>query len=207
MRFKYPRTMHLPFSLGVSSDDRVIKTLDHFEGKEVVVTVKMDGENSTLYRHAIHARSLDSKHHVSRTWIKQFHGQIAHEIPDGWRVCGENLFARHSIAYDDLKSYFYGFSVWDDQNKALSWDETLYFFEDLGITPVEELYRGEFSTKGLIDLSNNLDLSKVEGFVVRTVDEIPFDQFHNLVAKWVRQGHVQTDTHWMHAEVVPNLLK
>jgi len=207
MKIKYPRTMHLPFSPGVSSDDRVIETLDHFEGKEVVVTVKMDGENSTLYRGHCHARSLDSRHHASRTWIKQFHGRIAHLIPDNWRVCGENLFARHSISYDDLKSYFYGFSVWDDQNKALSWDETLYFFEDLGITPVEELYRGEFSTKGLIDLSNNLDLSKVEGFVVRTMDEIPFNQFHLLVAKWVRQGHVQTDTHWMHSEVVPNLLK
>lgn len=94
MKIKYPRTMHLPFSAGVSSDDRVIETLDSFEGKEVVVTIKMDGENSTLYRNHYHARSLDSSHHDSRTWIKQFHGRIAHLIPDNWRVCGENLFAR-----------------------------------------------------------------------------------------------------------------
>lgn len=42
---KYPRTMHLPYSYGRSSDDRVLNTVDHFAGREVVVTMKMDGEN------------------------------------------------------------------------------------------------------------------------------------------------------------------
>jgi len=42
---KYPRTYHLPWSPGVTKDDRVIKSTNVFEGREVVVTVKMDGEN------------------------------------------------------------------------------------------------------------------------------------------------------------------
>jgi hypothetical protein len=25
---------------------------------------------------------------------RTLHGQIAHEIPKGWRICGENMFAR-----------------------------------------------------------------------------------------------------------------
>lgn len=54
-----------------------------------------------------------SRYTPSRDWIKALHGQIAHEIPEGWRLCGENLYARHSIAYDALPSYFTLFSIWD----------------------------------------------------------------------------------------------
>jgi hypothetical protein len=42
---KYPRTLHLPWSPGLTNDDRQLKSTEHFEGREVVVTVKMDGEN------------------------------------------------------------------------------------------------------------------------------------------------------------------
>ena len=206
MRVKYPRTMHLPTSQGVQNDDRVISSLDQFIGKEIVITEKMDGENWTMYNDHSHARSLDSKYHESRNWVKNFHGTIAHEIPDGWRICGENMFARHSIAYDNLESYFYGFSIWNSDNIALSWDETLLWFESLGITPVRELYRGEYSDIVLSNLISTIDCNAQEGFVMRVTDEIPFSDFDKLVAKWVRKGHVQTDKHWMHQEVVPNKL-
>lgn len=44
-RYKYPRTYHLSSSPGKTSDDKVISDMSEFEGKEVVVTEKMDGEN------------------------------------------------------------------------------------------------------------------------------------------------------------------
>ena len=75
-----------------------------FVGQEVVVTEKLDGENTTLYRRGLHARSLDPRPHPSRDWVKRLQGQIGHLIPEGWRVCGENLYARHSLGYDDLES-------------------------------------------------------------------------------------------------------
>ena len=79
---------------------------------------------TTIYRDGSHARSLDSKNHVSRDWIKSLQSRIAFDIPDGWRLCGENLFARHSISYTNLDGYFYLFSIWDDSNNCLSWDDT-----------------------------------------------------------------------------------
>lgn len=124
MRVKYPRTYHFDFSLGLSSDDKLISSLDAFEGQEVVVTTKMDGENTTLYSDYTHARSLDSGHHESRSWIKSKQAEIGHLIPQGWRICGENLYARHSIVYNDLHSYFYVFNIWNEENKCLSWDAT-----------------------------------------------------------------------------------
>lgn len=43
-KVKFPRTYHLPWSEGRSSDDKVLESLDSFIEQEVVVTVKMDGE-------------------------------------------------------------------------------------------------------------------------------------------------------------------
>ena len=36
---KYPRTYHLPWSPGITDDDRMHKTTDHWHGKEIVVGV------------------------------------------------------------------------------------------------------------------------------------------------------------------------
>lgn len=205
-RCKYPRTMHLPFSPGYTSDDKVLCSLTHFEDREVVVTVKMDGENTSLYRDGFHARSLDSRHHPSRDWLAGFHATIAHDIPEGWRICGENLFARHSLAYDDLPSYFMGFSVWNERNQALSWADTLEFFELLGVTPVRELYKGAFDESLLRTLARSWDVTRNEGFVVRLAGEFAYEDFERACAKWVRPAHVQSDAHWMHQAVVVNKL-
>jgi hypothetical protein len=199
---KYPRTYHLPWSPGLGADDRVIPSLTELEG-EVVMTEKFDGENTTLYADHLHARSLDSKHHVSRDWVKAFWSSIRHDIPPGWRVCGENLYARHSVSYDALASYFLGFSVWNDRNEALAWDETLEWFELLGITPVRVLYEGPFDQKALAAAWTG----EGEGYVVRTHAAIPYARFQTRIAKFVRKNHVQTDTHWMHGAVTPNRLK
>ncbi|WP_144392573.1 RNA ligase family protein [Pleionea sediminis] len=201
-RFKYPRTPHLPWSPGATSDDIRCVDTDIFIGKQVVVTEKMDGENTTIYNDHCHARSLDSRHHVSRDWVKRFQATIAHDIPEGWRICGENLFAQHSIVYDSLKSYFYGFSIWNEKNICLDWHETLHWFELLNIDTPPILYNGEWNEDQVKRLT--FDTEKVEGYVVRLVDEFSYESFGRSVAKWVRKNHVQTDQHWMHAEIVAN---
>ena len=208
MWYKYPKTMHLPWSPGVQDDDKVIRNLDGLKGKRVIVTEKMDGENATLYRDHYHARSLDSKHHSSRDWIKAFHSTVKFSIPEDWRVCGENLYAEHSIQYDSLPSYFMGFSIWSDENVCQSWDDTLVWFDLIGITPVSVWYDGLFDD--FLSQHHTLDMQvkgNVEGYVVRVADAFAFSDFKHCVAKFVRKGHVQTDEHWMHKPVVPNGLQ
>jgi hypothetical protein len=202
--YKYPRTPHLPWSQGVSSDDISLLSLDHWQDREVVVTEKLDGENTTMYSDHIHARSLDSKHHQSRDWVKGLHGQIRHLIPQGWRLCGENMYAQHSIAYEDLRSYFYVFSIWDEANYCLNWDETLEWTELLDLVTPPILYRGVWSEKEIQALS--FDPQLCEGYVVRSVAGFAYEDFALNVAKSVRAQHVQTDVHWMYSEVIPNRL-
>jgi hypothetical protein len=201
-RFKYPRTCHLPWSPGATSDDVILDSTACFAGRRVIVTEKMDGENTTLYRDHLHARSLDSRHHPSRNWVKALHGRMAHLIPEGWRVCGENLYARHSLGYQALPSYFLVFSIWNEENVCLAWDDTVEWARLLGLETVPVLHDGPYDEESLRSL--RLDPEKVEGYVVRLAESFRYQDFRQSIAKWVRPGHVQTDEHWMHAEVVPN---
>jgi len=206
-RYKYPRTRHAPWSRSKGEDDKEHATMEQFIGREVVVTEKMDGENTTMYRDHYHARSLDSRHHPSRDAVKAIWGNIRYMIPEGFRLCGENMYAEHSIAYDDLESYFLGFSVWDDRNVKLAYDEGLALMQEWGVTPVRELYRGVYDEALIKRLWTPESASRVEGYVIQVVEEIPYEDFGTYVAKFVRPKHVQTDEHWMSKAVVPNKLK
>ncbi|MFF4318984.1 RNA ligase family protein [Streptomyces sp. NPDC001568] len=201
MRTHYPRTAHLPWSPGATSDDVRAHGPSALAGHEVVVTEKLDGENTTLYRDGLHARSLDSAHHPSRAWVKGLQSRIGAGIPAGRRVCGENVYARHSLAYEDLDSWFYGFSVWDGDH-CLDWDRTVRFLRRLGVPSPRVLWRGVHDERALRRL--RVDTTRQEGYVVRTVAGFEREDFGRYVAKWVRGGHVRTDTHWMYAPVVPN---
>jgi hypothetical protein len=205
-RIKYPRTPHLPWSKGMTSDDKMIESLSAFEGKNVVVTEKMDGENTSLYRNCIHARSVDSKHNYTRDWVKQYWSNIGPDIPVGWRVCGENLYAKHSIHYKNLPTYFMGFSIWNEQNTCLEWDETLEWFSLIGIQSVPVIYKGLFDENLLIGLSKNMELANHEGYVIRLADSIEYTDFRYKFAKFVRKGHGQTTKHWMHQGIECNIL-
>ena len=47
-RYKYPRTPHLSFSPGVREDDIQLNSNQIFANSQIVVTEKLDGENTTL---------------------------------------------------------------------------------------------------------------------------------------------------------------
>lgn len=216
-RYKYPRTPHLSWSPGRSIDDIIMAT-QHWRGRKCVMTEKVDGENTTMYSNHIHARSLDSKHHPSQSWVKRLHSEIAHKIPQNWRICGENMYAKHSIFYSSLPSYFLVFSIWNQENCCLSWDETKEWCRLLGLEHVPEVWSGVFDETYLRDFWRGYSRYRVytdeskektaeaEGYVIRTVRTFPYDLFENSVIKYVRKDHVQTNEHWMHQKVVPNEL-
>lgn len=167
-----------------------------FEGLQIVVTEKRDGENTTIYNDGVHARSLDSGYHESRSWVSRLQASIGHELPQGWRICGENLFAQHSIPYQ-LATYFEVFSVWDENNLALSWSATEEWAALLELTLVPVLYQGVWPGRQfLYDLWKQCDSSKVEGYVVRVADSFAYDDFSKSIAKFVRSNHVTTTQHW-----------
>lgn len=204
---KYNRTYHFPWSLGTTSDDRFVDDMEPFNGMQGIITEKMDGENTNMYPDRIHARSIDSLDHDSRHWVKGLWGQIKHEIPDGWRICGENLYAKHSIFYEDLPTYFMVFSIWDEFNKCLSWSETEDMCGMLNLQTVPVIAKMEFNENYLRTLANKMDMNSSEGYVFRNTEGFRYEDFTKNVAKYVRAKHVQTDKHWMTQVIIPNKLK
>lgn len=207
---KFPRTHHVPWSLGVNDDDRVLENMDAFVGRRVIVTIKMDGENTTMYPDYIHARSVDGRSHPSRDWVKRFRATICADIPEGFRLVGENLFAKHSIHYKDLETYFMAFHVWNERNVCMSWDESLEWFDlmgEKGVKHVPVLYDGIYDEEKIRALWSEKNWGNMEGYVIRLADEISYGDYRRHVGKFVRKGHVQTAKHWMYGQAVEkNLL-
>lgn len=207
-KLKYPKTFHLDISQSINNDDKILKDYSQLVGKEIVILVKMDGENTSFTNSYIHARSLDSNNHTSRNWVKGYWGNIKHLIPDDIRICGENMFAVHSIEYDELESYFYVFNIWKDNYSCLSYDETMELCKNLDLIHVPELYRGVFSIDKIKEVYQSLDKKKDEGIVIRTTDSFLYDDFSYNVCKVVRPNHIQIDDkHWLSKAVIKNKLK
>jgi len=196
---KYPRTYHLPWSPGKTDDDRTIQDLSIFEGKRVVVTRKMDGENFSGYQTYCHARSVDGRSHYTRDWAKNFWMQRSYELPQGWRVCAENLYAVHSIKYDALEGYLLGFAIWNEQNECLGWDDTVEWFDLLDVPMVPLMYDGIWDEAAIKSLYNEKsDTNTHEGYVVRLADSFEYKNFKTSVVKFVRPNHVSSQKHWFY---------
>ena len=205
---KYPRTWHLPWSK-MLKDDRQMKDDSHFHGKKVVVTLKMDGENSTLYNDYTHARSIDGNSHPTRNWLKGWWSQISYLIDDNMRLCGENLYAKHSIEYEDLESYFYLFSIWIDM-ECLSWEETVDYAKIFGCPTVPVIFEGIYDQKKIID--SFLPYEELhEGYVVRISDSFLYKDFRKSINKFVRPAFRQkvndSHGHWISKKIEKNKLK
>jgi RNA ligase len=203
MRLKYPRTPHLPYSKSVSLDDSKA-TSDHLLGKEVVVLEKMDGECTAMYSDYIHARSLDSSHHPSRSWVKQLHAQT--KIPEDLIFYGENLYAKHTIAYENLPSYFLVFNILKS-DLWLSWQDVVDISQQLNFQTVPVLYEGIWTQKVAKHWVNYCQsTSSMEGFVVRSKDSFDTESWEQNIAKYVSSNFVISTDRWDTGELVMNKL-
>ena len=197
---KYPKTLHLPWSPGITNADKIAPSIDHLINKNIVLLEKLDGENTSMYYDKIHARSEDSKNHESRNWVKGFWGKIKHLIPKDVQIVGENMYAKHSIYYNKLDTYFYGFAVIKD-NEFLDWVATIKLFEKIGIEPVPTLSFGPLTISYIRKMLLKPEFKpsfgrEMEGYVLRPINNFPINEFSKWVLKYVRKDHVQTNIHW-----------
>lgn len=198
-KIKYPRTPHLPWSPGMTSDDRVLSEngMRTLRAARCVVTEKMDGGNVTLMHDAFYARSLDSGTPRWERYAKSEWARVAHDIPEGWRISAESMWARRSVAYDNLDGTILVFGMWS-KTSLLSWRDTEEWCALLGLPTVPVLGECDGPDPAFMLWASQRDEHRSEGFVVRDREQFPSEQFPLRVAKWVRHDHVQTDARWRH---------
>jgi hypothetical protein len=201
---KYQRTYHLPWSPGTTSDDKISNDITLLIGKQIVITEKLDGENTGMTNDGVYARSHAT--YTTSPWsreVRQLHDvKVRGNLSPDEFLFGENLEGIHSIEYTNLKSYFYIFGV-RDNNIWVPWKSVEEYSYLLDIPTVPVLFKGivnsEKELKELVDslVSEKSELGgEREGIVVRSAGMFHNDDFAENVSKWVRANHVQTDEHW-----------
>lgn len=198
---KYGRTYHLPFSEGVSNDDKILRDWQGLLEQQIVITEKLDGENSCLKSTGAFARSHSTP--TRNPWAKNMWtiwNRIKGDLGN-IEIFGENLYGIHSIEYNQLSYHFYVFAVREGEH-WLSWDEVLFYAElfELPTVPVFEI--GQFSEREIKELiaqrmeEGSAFRGACEGVVIRNANNFSTIDFKFNVLKYVRKNHVQTNEHW-----------
>lgn len=201
---KYNKTYHLPWS-NPSSDDKIADDITCLIGREIVITEKLDGENTGMKNKGVYARSHGT--FTTSAWsreVRQLHlMKVKDNLDENTFIFGENMEGIHSIEYTNLDSYFYMFGIRDNL-VWLSWDEIEEYSYLLGIPTVPVLFRGIVNSEkelrdlveGLVKYQSKLG-GDIEGVVVRISDRFNDYDFKKSLQKWVRKNHVKTiDKHW-----------
>jgi hypothetical protein len=210
---KYSRTYHYPFSPGTTSDDRInhqyweqITQID-----ELVHTEKLDGENTCLNQYGVFARShVAPTRHPWAAYLRERWQLIRDDLGE-LEIFGENLYAVHSIEYEELEAHFFVFAI-REGDRWLSWEEVTFYAALLDFPTVpmlegpvaecRETFEAEIlervedpGTFGSRDAHTG-EPCTMEGIVTRNAAGFATDAFRANVFKYVRANHVHTDEHW-----------
>ena len=207
---KYPRTYHVPWSPGATSDDKRLSPdwfiKDEWGDHEIVITEKLDGEGVSFTNVDVYARShgAPTRSPWSRNlWDKDgLLWKIKDKIGVDEYFYGENLYGEHSIHYDKLPAYFFLFAgrygdTWYE------WDDVCLAADILKVPTVPVLWRGVVKCEeelmvivdGFVGAPSEFGSTR-EGVVIRKTHKFENADFSHNVCKWVRPNHVQTDAHW-----------
>ena len=98
MKIKYPKTMHLPWSRGYTDDDKILRNTDHFTDRRSSLPRKWTGEHHDVPR--FHSCEIAGQQGSSfPSLCEDAAWGIKHLIPEGYRLCGENVYAKHLLLY------------------------------------------------------------------------------------------------------------
>lgn len=200
---KYPRTPYWPSSPAVAPDGRITRDPAAFIGQEIVMTEKLDGGNTLLYRGNAYGRSVSMP--ATAPWfglVKKHHAWKTTGLD--CYLYGEDIYGVHSIAYAPVSEdrTFYAFALRRGEIFE-SHDALVELAGKLNMPVVPVLWRGRVSSVEQINrmiadahaAPSGLGGER-EGVVLRLAEAFHASAFEQSVVKSVRAGHVQTDEHW-----------
>ncbi len=199
---KHPSTPYLDISQ--TANEKVVVT-QSFIGERVTITEKMDGEITSIYPDgSFHARSLDSGAAWQRDVIHSYLSSIVSAMRYDEHFVFENMYAKHTIEYDDLESYLYLLYIVRG-GVVISHEQTRMIASKIGLAMPKVLFSGVFKSRTANEVITGGDFR--EGFVIRTNRSFPYARLGPYTAKYVVSGFAQTDVHWTQSEPKKNKLK
>ena len=201
---KYPRTPYWPYSPGAPRYGDDLADAARFVGRPVVVTEKLDGGNTLLWRGRAYARSVTAP--STGKWmamVKKHHAWKVTE-PDVL-LYGEDIYGVHSIEYDAVPEdeTFYAFALRTAGGRFAPFHALVSYARERTIPVVPILFQGTFAAvddlRGFVSREHRRPSAlggAREGLVIRAADGFPAEEFRSNVCKSVRAGHVQSEEHW-----------
>jgi ATP-dependent RNA circularization protein (DNA/RNA ligase family) len=218
--FKFPSTPHLATLECVEvRDDKVLSEdeLYRFLQNELVVEEKVDGTNLGISFNTEGSVQLQNRGSYLQLpgvgqwkkleqWLNPKMDILFNILSDRYILFGEWCYAQHSVFYNHLPDWFFGFDLYDKrEEKFLSVEQRDKLFDKMGINKVPQLGNGHYSFSEIQQL---LDQSKIsdepaEGLYIRV------DKGSWLLkrAKLVRSSFIQSvEEHWSRSAIIPNQL-
>jgi hypothetical protein len=130
------------------------------------------------------------------------------DMPVGFTLYGELLFAQHTVFYNKLPDYFLAFDVYDKKNDYfLPRDEQDKFCAHQGFKQVPKLAEGHFKITELFPLIPKVSTygdEWAEGIVVKKYTKKGYWRAKLVRAEFIKR--MEEDEHWMHHNFAKNLL-
>jgi hypothetical protein len=194
---KYPRTRHLQGSrLQPGDEDLAQVPFGEIRGRWIVVEEKLDGANAGLRFDERGQLYLQSRGHFLTGGVREKHFDLfkqwagahswcLHErLGDRYALCGEWLYAKHTVFYDALPHYLLEFDVLDLQSgEFLSTPRRRELLVGTPLASVPVLYEGPATT-----------LDDLIAFVGRSLYKSPRWRA-NLIEACTAQG-IEPDQAW-----------
>lgn len=188
--YKAPRTPHLPWSAGRGPGEFELteKELEGWGGREVVVTLKLDGALASIYHGGyVHGRRVTTFEATEGDRIKSLAAEVGWDLPTGFRVVGASLSPTTRNLSPHPRGFFPVFSVWR-AGECLPWSETLEWAELLGLTTPPVLYQGPWQPGVIRTLDwAGFEGGPMDGYVVRPAGSFSLREYRSQVGKFVRR--------------------
>jgi ATP-dependent RNA circularization protein (DNA/RNA ligase family) len=191
------------------------------EGLPLVIEEKLDGSNSGISFDDDGALVLQSRGHaltggprerqfdLFKRWASTYRDSLWSILGNRYLMYGEWLYARHTIAYDELPHYFLEFDILDRETGSfLSTDRRHALLAGSPVQSVPVLARSPVPVwEKLLTRSRCSSSEPAEGLYIKwEADGHVLGRY-----KYVRRGFLQavadSETHWMDRPIEPNRLR
>lgn len=157
---KYPRTPHIEGSrLQPGDEDLESKPFSELAGRHLVVEEKLDGGNAGISFSEDGQLRLQSRGHyltggprerhfaLLKQWAASHAMQLSEILGSRFILYGEWLYAKHTVYYDALPSYFMEFDIYDRHQRAfLSTERRRELLAGSPVVSVPVLWSGPATT-------------------------------------------------------------